>query len=1035
MTNKFEPSTTLNDFTIERVIGKGSFGSVFLVKRKFDQKLYALKSVFLDKLNKKEQENSVNEVRLLASVSHPNVISYKESFFDEKNNSLNIIMEYADDGDLQTEINKKKKNSETFDEKIIWLYSIQMIEGLKALHDKKIMHRDLKSANIFLSKNKLQCKLGDMNVSKVIKEKVLMTQTGTPYYASPEVWRDEPYSYKSDLWSIGCVIYEMCNLEPPFNGKDLDELFENVCSGKLKRINICYSEDLWEMILMLLQNDVERRVNCDEFLESELIKKKIEELKDNPDINYEAYLLEKNIEIKNENNVLLQTIKFKNFNELKNNLPTLKNYESNYNKRTINNSNNYKSNSSIIYTSKNNSLDALVINSNIKKQNIFSKNINHSLNNRREIEKVHSKKSLINKNISYSKEKENKNPNHSIQIYNNDLEQNSSIKIHYKKNITNSKSKKNFSIKGKIHTSYIAIPTKDKKGKKFKDFEKIIEMNKIKELLKINRKKEKSIIKTERSKNDLNKNNERNLLRNKTDNNRKKIIKKIQETNGVASQFKKSQPKKNYINQNKIQNLIKRASTEQRKFVLNKIYKLNVNKLIQKKLKKSHTSLSIKLNTNKDRSHSHNGIGIKKTIQLKNKLKNLYFNIFNNISLSTNDRKNKKFIIKNKIPTFIPFLISKEKSKSKNRNLTTIPYNQNSYNNNISTNNRKNRLLNEVFKTVNFNQNKRRIKSKNNKIIPINDKRALSTKNKKLLNDGFNENSINIDKDAHTISNIYDNSIFFEDNNNKNKKKNLFNFKNYSIIMNKGYKQKNNKKEIKNKNNSININDSDYYIFNLNLSKKYIKQKTLQNQKNNEFFIPMSFRQKTLNNSIGSNNNKSNLELIIKRNIKYNFSKNKNNNKNISIKKLNIPQLYSINKSKNNFLEYKRNFKSQKNMFDLDNNNYIKSNREKNSINLTKNKNLLNISESNNYIISNHNTFLQNMKPIYLDIKNNDHLNILYKKKLKMKGIKNNKRINTSNSGCNIKKEKIVKSQIFNNFFSINNFDSNHPVRVINFYN
>ena len=170
---------------------------------------------------------------------------------------------------------------------------IQMIEGLKALHDKKIMHRDLKSANIFLSKNKLQCKLGDMNVSKVIKEKVLMTQTGTPYYASPEVWRDEPYSYKSDLWSIGCVIYEMCNLEPPFNGNDLDELFENVCSGKLKRINICYSEDLWEMILMLLQNDVERRVNCDEFLESELIKKKIEELKDNPDINYEAYLLEK----------------------------------------------------------------------------------------------------------------------------------------------------------------------------------------------------------------------------------------------------------------------------------------------------------------------------------------------------------------------------------------------------------------------------------------------------------------------------------------------------------------------------------------------------------------------------------------------------------------------------------------------------------------------------------------------------------------------------------------------------------------------
>ena len=200
MTNLLESSTTLDDFMVEKIIGKGSFGSVYLVKRKIDQKLYALKSVLLEKLNKKEQENSVNEVRLLASVYHPNVISYKEAFFDDNNNSLNIIMEYAENGDLQSEIIKKKKESEMFNEEIIWLYSIQMIEGLKALHDKKIMHRDLKSANIFLSKNKLQCKLGDMNVSKVIKEKVLRTQTGTPYYASPEVWRDEPYSYKSDLW-------------------------------------------------------------------------------------------------------------------------------------------------------------------------------------------------------------------------------------------------------------------------------------------------------------------------------------------------------------------------------------------------------------------------------------------------------------------------------------------------------------------------------------------------------------------------------------------------------------------------------------------------------------------------------------------------------------------------------------------------------------------------------------------------------------------------------------------------------------------
>ena len=90
----------------------------------------------MKKLNKKEQENSVNEVRLLASISHPNVIGYKEAFLDEKNNTLNIIMEYADDGDLQAKINKKKiKEQKYFNENLI--YSIQMLEGLKVLHNKK----------------------------------------------------------------------------------------------------------------------------------------------------------------------------------------------------------------------------------------------------------------------------------------------------------------------------------------------------------------------------------------------------------------------------------------------------------------------------------------------------------------------------------------------------------------------------------------------------------------------------------------------------------------------------------------------------------------------------------------------------------------------------------------------------------------------------------------------------------------------------------------------------------------------------------
>ena len=332
-------TTSIKDFKKEKVIGKGSFGSVYLVRRLEDNKIYALKRVILDKLNKKEQENSVNEVRILASIKNPFVIGYKEAFFDD-NNTLNIVMEYADDGDLQTKIRKMRHEGGFFKESLIWEYAIQMIQGLKALHDKKIMHRDLKSANIFLFKKNHICKIGDMNVSKVIKDKVLLTQTGTPYYASPEVWRDESYSYKSDLWSIGCVIYELCEQHPPFLGKNLDELFEEVCKGKPKRINRIYSDDLWKMIMMLLQTDVEKRADCDSFLNSKLIKDKIKEIKMNQKINM-------NYKNNNDNNgKLLNTIKFNNLKDLKEQLPSTKNYDSfvldEQNKENVNINNNNK---------------------------------------------------------------------------------------------------------------------------------------------------------------------------------------------------------------------------------------------------------------------------------------------------------------------------------------------------------------------------------------------------------------------------------------------------------------------------------------------------------------------------------------------------------------------------------------------------------------------------------------------------------------------------------------------------------------------
>jgi len=223
---------SLKDFEIGKELGKGAFGAVSIVKRNEDGKIYAIKRVKISQLNTKERENALNEVRILASLNHPNIVGYKEAFFDEESKTLNIIMEFADDGDLESKIQKNIKSKSNFNEAELWKWLVQIIQGLKYLHDNKIMHRDLKCANIFLLKNGT-LKLGDLNVSKIVKMGMCSTQTGTPYYASPEVWSDKPYDYKSDLWSVGCILYELCTLRPPFRAQSLDQLCRNVIKGIL----------------------------------------------------------------------------------------------------------------------------------------------------------------------------------------------------------------------------------------------------------------------------------------------------------------------------------------------------------------------------------------------------------------------------------------------------------------------------------------------------------------------------------------------------------------------------------------------------------------------------------------------------------------------------------------------------------------------------------------------------------------------------------------------------------------------------------
>ena len=306
---------SLNDFEFGKELGKGAFGSVTIVTRLEDNKTYAMKRVKIGRLGKKEKDNSFNEVRLLASLDHKNIIGYKEAFFDDKSKTLNIVMEYAEGGDLSTKIKEHRKNNSYFEEEEIWSTLIQILEGLKYLHQSCIIHRDLKSANIFLTKNGC-VKIGDLNVSKILNRmRTASTQTGTPYFASPEIWNDQPYDYKCDIWSVGCIIYEMASLHVPFRGTSMQNLYQNVLRGIYQQIPSRYSNDLRKIIKQILIVNPKNRPSSSELLENPIIKQKMAELG-----------LNKNLKKKNEEKArLMKTIKIPiNMSQINNELPQKK---------------------------------------------------------------------------------------------------------------------------------------------------------------------------------------------------------------------------------------------------------------------------------------------------------------------------------------------------------------------------------------------------------------------------------------------------------------------------------------------------------------------------------------------------------------------------------------------------------------------------------------------------------------------------------------------------------------------------------------
>ena len=217
-----------------------------------------------------------NEASIMKKLLHPNVISFKDVFKDTKLDYFYIVMEYANDGDLSKKIKTQKNKiigDKYFSEEKIMQYFYQICRGLQYIHSKNIIHRDIKSQNIFLMKNG-KIKIGDFGIAKALTntKNNATTIIGTPYYFSPEIINGEPYNYKTDIWSLGVVLYEMCCLKLPFESNNIAQLSIKIMKGKYDPIPNRYSKNMANLIKNMLNIDQKLRPNINEVMQSPLLK-------------------------------------------------------------------------------------------------------------------------------------------------------------------------------------------------------------------------------------------------------------------------------------------------------------------------------------------------------------------------------------------------------------------------------------------------------------------------------------------------------------------------------------------------------------------------------------------------------------------------------------------------------------------------------------------------------------------------------------------------------------------------------------------
>ncbi|CAH8619617.1 unnamed protein product [Schistosoma intercalatum] len=268
-------------YTVIKKLGKGASGKTYLVEDFHESQnctkvLKALKCIKLDDNSEAVQKDYEKEAHLLSSLKHPYILCIHESFVDK--NRFCIVSEYCEGGDLTNYLKQVKSKGERISEKIIGKWLVQIILATVYMHKNKILHRDLKTSNIFLKNGNI--KVGDFGISRSLAttEELATTFIGTPYYMSPEVLKYEGYNNKSDIWSIGIILYELCTQRRAFTGTNLMRVMWQVINDPCPQLPEIYSKELQEVLELMLKKTPQERPSASELLQSNAVHSYLRDL-------------------------------------------------------------------------------------------------------------------------------------------------------------------------------------------------------------------------------------------------------------------------------------------------------------------------------------------------------------------------------------------------------------------------------------------------------------------------------------------------------------------------------------------------------------------------------------------------------------------------------------------------------------------------------------------------------------------------------------------------------------------------------------